>query len=57
MKYVRIFVVQEYPSKDVVESVSLFPNQALLCSDFITWTTKLESAITNCGGKGMYHHT
>ena len=38
-----------------MESVCIFPNQALLCSDFITWTAKLESAINECGGKGTYN--
>ena len=47
-------IVQEYPSKDIVESVKLFPNQALLCSDFITWTAKLEAAITTCESKGSF---
>ena len=52
---ISIFViVQEYPSKDIVESVSLFPNQALLCSDFITNTAKIEAAITTCEDKGSF---
>ena len=52
---ILIFViVQEYPSKDIVESVSLFPNQALLCSDFITNTAKIEAAITTCEDKGNF---
>ena len=44
---------QEYPSKDILESVDLFPTQAILCSDFITWTAKLETVINDSGGQGM----
>ena len=38
-----------YATKDVTESIDLFPNQALLCSDFVTWTGLIETAI--CSGK------
>ena len=38
-----------YPEKDIEESVILYPNQSLLCSNFITWTAKLETAIGENG--------
>lgn len=41
--------LKEYPTRDIEEAIAQYPNQAILCSDFITWTAKLETAITESG--------
>ena len=37
--------LEQYSTKDITDSIALFPNQALLCSDFVTWTGLIETAI------------
>ena len=37
--------LEQYSTKDITDSIVLFPNQALLCSDFVTWTALIETAI------------